>query len=346
MDSQPPGPLDDFGWANPQLRQQLLSDPTAVLRDRGIDVPADIPLPIVHEFVRVAFLLQVNGRIVPLDQFYIDPADEGLLFGRGAWESTRTVQSIPWLWPLHLERLRQTAELLHIPLAPERIPDTRQVSEYVRALTSQEVVLRLNVTAGRPDHPGIVWMSAAPLGFAPTSLRLRTCRNPVQKGQAYLTLETFQYAHRLRIGQQAAQAGFDTALLLDAEGNLLEASHANLFLRQPDGWATPTADGGLLPGTVRRFLLERSPLPIREQTIPQTLLGQVREAFVTNSNIGIVPVTQIDERTYPIGSETLQLVRWLNPPEGSGVQYRFVERRATPRQGEAPPVTAPGRFLR
>jgi branched-subunit amino acid aminotransferase/4-amino-4-deoxychorismate lyase len=320
---------DELLWANPQLRQQLLTDPVAVLKDRGINVPADLPLPIAHEFVRVAFLLWVDGKILPLDQFYIDPSDEGLLFGRGAWESTRTIGGVPWLWPLHVDRLRYTARLLSIELAPERLPDSNQVSAYVRALTGQDVVVRLNVTAGRPGKTGVLWMSAVLRPAPVASVRLQTCRNPVQKGQAYLTMKTFQYATRLRIGQQAAQAGFDTALLLDADGNLLEASHANIFVRLRDGWATPKSDGGFLPGTVRQFLLERSPLPIREQTIPQTLLGEVQEAFVTNSNVGIVPVTQIDRQILPVGSETQQLNRWLEPP-ATGSQY-YLQPLAIPR---------------
>jgi branched-subunit amino acid aminotransferase/4-amino-4-deoxychorismate lyase len=331
MTPQQPARPDELWWANPQLKQQLLTDPAAVLKDRGLTVPADLPLPIVHEFVRVAYLLWVEGRIVPLDQFYIDPSDEGLLFGRGVWESTRTIGGTPWLWPLHLARLRRTAELLYIDVAPERLPDSEQVSEYVRALTGQDVVVRLNVTAGRPGKTGLVWMKAAAQPYPAAALRLRTCRSPVQKGEAYLTWKTFQYATRLRIGQQAGQGGFDTALLLDAEGNLLEAAHANLFVRLPEGWATPTADGGLLPGTVRQYLLERSPLPIREQTIPHTLLGRVLEAFVTNSNVGIVPVTQIDGYVFPIGSETRNLIRWLEPPAPPGPQIRFVENVVTPR---------------
>lgn len=331
MTPQEPTRSDEWGWAGPELKQQLLRDPAAVLKDRGVTVPAEVPLPIVHELVRVVSLLWVEGKILPLDQFHIDPADEGLLFGRGVWESTRTIGGVPWLWPWHLDRLRRTAELLAIEVAPERLPDAGKVSEYVRGLTTQDVLVRLNVTAGRPGKTGLVWMSAAPQPYPPSSLRLKSCWSPVQKGQAYLTLKTFQYATRLRIGQQAMQAGFDSALLLDAAGNLLEAAHANLFVRLPDGWATPLADGGLLPGTVRQYLLERSPLPIREQAIPHTLLGQVREAFVTNSNVGIVPVTQIDEHTYPIGGETQSLIRWLEPPPSAGPQYRFVERRVTPR---------------
>jgi branched-subunit amino acid aminotransferase/4-amino-4-deoxychorismate lyase len=331
MDPQATVRSDELWWANPQLKQQLLTNPAAVLQDRGLNVPPDVPLPIVHEFVRVAFLLWVEGRIVPLDQFYIDPADEGLLFGRGAWESTRTIGGVPWLWSLHVDRLRRTAQLLCIDVAPERLPDSNQVSAYVRALTGQEVVVRLNATAGRPGNSGLVWMSAAVLAQRPSSLRLRTCPNPVQKGQAYLTLKTFHYAARLRLGQQAHKEGFDTSLLLDAEGNLLEAAHANIFVRLPDGWATPTADGGLLPGTVRQHLLRCAPLPIRERTIPYSLLNEIQEAFVSNSNAGIVPVTQIDGRTLPIGADTENLLRWLEPPPASGTQYRFVERKVTPR---------------
>ena len=315
-----------FPWAGPELRGRLAADPAQVLRDRGVNPPADLPADVLHEFVRVAHLLWVDGDVVPLDRFRIDPADEGLLFGRGAWESTKTIAGRPWLWPLHLDRLHQTCGLLNIDLDPARLPTDQQVHDYVRGLTGQDVVVRLNVSAGRPGWPGVVWMSAAPLPYPSTSFRLRTCRSPVQKGQAYLTLKTFQYATRLRISQQAAEAGFDTALLLDADDNLLEASHANVFVRLPDGWVTPVADGGFLPGTVRQHLLQHSPLPVREAVVPFAALSRASEAFVTNSNAGIVPVTLVDGLTYPVGPETQHLMRWLAPQPAGGVQYRFVKR--------------------
>lgn len=315
------------GWSGPFQP----ADPVAVLKDRGLDAPAAIPPAVAREFARVVSVLWADGRVVPLDRFHIDPADEGLLFGRGAWESTRTVGGTPWLWPLHLDRVRRTAELLCIDLDPARLPDAAAVREYVGLLTSQDVVIRLNVTAGRPGKPGLVWVTAAPRAEPPPSVRLKTVRNPVQKGQAYLTLKTFQYATRLRLGQQAAAAGYDTALLLDADGNVLEAAHANVFVRLADGWATPPADGGLLPGTVRHHVLSESPLPIREAAVPSAVLADVREAFVTNSSVGLVPVSQIDDRALPLGDETRALMARLNPPEPPGVQYLFRERVLTRR---------------
>jgi branched-subunit amino acid aminotransferase/4-amino-4-deoxychorismate lyase len=101
--------------------------------------------------------------------------------------------------------------------------------------------------------------------------------------------------------------------MLDADDNLLEAAHANLFVRLRDGWATPAADRGLLlPGTVRQYLLRNAPLPIAERTIPYAALAEAREAFLTKSNVGLVPVAQIDQHIFPIGSDTLRLMRWLH----------------------------------
>lgn len=330
--SQPaPAPRDDLWWASPPLRDRLRTDPVAAVKDRGITLPYGLPPHIVHEFARVVHLLWVDGRLTPVDQFRIDPADEGLLFGRGAWESTKTIGGVPWLWPLHLSRLLRTCELLAIPITPDRLPTTEAVTEFVRTLTGQDVVVRLNVTAGRPGHPGVVWMTAAAQPLPPTSLRLKSVRSPVAKGQAYLTLKTFGYAGRLRLAQEAAKAGFDTALIVDPAGHILEAAQANIFVRFADGWWTPPDDGGFLPGTVRQHLLEQSPIPIRQRAIPLTQLAEANEAFVSASNVGLVPVTQIDAHTYPVGDDTRALTQWVQPPPPPGPQYRFVERVVTPR---------------
>jgi branched-subunit amino acid aminotransferase/4-amino-4-deoxychorismate lyase len=321
MADQPPAARpDDLWWADPPLRQRIAADPAAALRDLGVNPPPGLPVPVVLEVLRTLSVIWYDGRVIAKSQFRIDPADEGLLFGRGLWESTRTVNGLPWLWPLHIDRLLRTAVALEIDVAPARLPDVKQVAEFVRMLTAQDVVIRLNVTAGPPGRPGLVWMTA---GLRPTpvqSVRLQSCRGPVLRNQPYLAGKTFQYASRLRTGQQAHRAGYDSALMLDEHDNVLEAAHANLFVRFADGWVTPPADSGLLlPGTVRQHILASAPIQVREEVLPAARLGEVREAFVTNSNVGLVPVVQMDAHTYPIGEETRTLMRWALP-EAAGVR--------------------------
>jgi branched-subunit amino acid aminotransferase/4-amino-4-deoxychorismate lyase len=220
---------------------------------------------------------------------------------------------MPWLWPLHLDRLVKSAPLCEINIEPERLPDAKQVFEFVRSLTWQDVIVRLNVTAGRPGKPGVVWMTASLRPAPMASIRLQTLPNPVPKNQPFLVWKTFQYATRLNLTKQAMTAGFDSGLLYDADGNILEAVHASFFARMPEGWVTPPLDGGLLPGTVRQHLLANSPIPIKEQPISRQSLGRASELFVTNSNVGVVPVTQVDQMQFPIGPETQKLIAFVPP---------------------------------
>jgi 4-amino-4-deoxychorismate lyase len=307
-----PTPGDEFWWADGDYKGRLKANPVAMLGDRGVNVPADTDPRIVSEALRIVSLLWVDGYAVSVDKFRIDPADEGLLLGKGVWESTRTVGGSPWLWDLHLERMRHTIALLGINVKPERLPDAKAVAQYVQALTSQDVVVRLNATHGRPGHPGMVWMSASLRPLPHTSFRLQKKRSPVLTGQPYLMWKTFHYAARMHVGADAHAAGFDSSLMVDPDDNVLEAAHANVFLRfENDGWLTPAANDQFLPGTVRQYLLQAQPIPVREATIPYSRVTEAKEAFLTNSNIGIVPLTQVDATTFTVGDGTRELIQKL-----------------------------------
>ncbi len=123
------------------------------------------------------------------------------------------------------------------------------------------------------------------------------------RNQPYLAWKTFQYASRLRSTELAIKQGFDSGLMLDDEGNVLEATHANVFLKLADGWVTPPASCGLfLPGTVRQLVLDQAPIKIVERSVHRSEVANAQEIFVTNSNVASFPVrklTTIDSRLVP-----------------------------------------------
>lgn len=84
-----------FHWAPPATRDLMLRDPAGVLRASGITPPSDAPVALLHDLLRIHGLLWRPGELVACERFALDPADEGLLFGRGVWESTRTVGGVP-----------------------------------------------------------------------------------------------------------------------------------------------------------------------------------------------------------------------------------------------------------
>ncbi len=312
-----PPAADPLWWADPAQKPRIEADPAGVLREYGVNVSAATPARAVLDTLRLVSVVWVDGQLVSRDRFHLDPFDQGLVYGRGAWEATRTVGGVPWLWREHLDRLRHTASLLGIDLTPHALPDEAEVMRFVRQLTAADVVVRLNVTAGQPHRPGVLWMTASLRNAPRASVKLRTARSPVPPGHPDLAWKSFQYAGRYRVAAEATAAGFDGALLVDATGTVLESDCANVFVRLPEGWVTPAADADLfLPGTVRNHVLKSGPLPVTEVNLPASRLPEASELFLTNSNLGAVPVSGLDGRPLAVGEETLRFVRWLTPVAG------------------------------
>jgi para-aminobenzoate synthetase/4-amino-4-deoxychorismate lyase len=107
-------------------------------------------------------------------------------------------------------------------------------------------------------------------------------------------------------------SGPDTeALLVDADGTLLETARANLFLVLDDGVHTPRTDGRILPGVTRASvldLLERNRIPVRERDIGLGELPLASEVFTTSAVRGVAPVISCsDVTTWPEGPTTAWL---------------------------------------
>ena len=102
--------------------------------------------------------------------------------------------------------------------------------------------------------------------------------------------------------QRAIASGYDDVLWINGDGEMAEATWANIFLIGRTGdlveIATPPASSGILQGIVRQRiteLLTSAKIPVTERVITLDELPRFDEAFVTSSIKGLVPVTQIDK---------------------------------------------------
>ena len=102
---------------------------------------------------------------------------------------------------------------------------------------------------------------------------------------------------------QAYTAGADEALMLDPHGFVATCNSTNLFIVIGDGDAAEvlTSDGRYcLAGITRANVLEicrAHRIPARETTFSLTDVYAAREAFVTGTFAGVVPVRSVDGRT-------------------------------------------------
>jgi para-aminobenzoate synthetase/4-amino-4-deoxychorismate lyase len=95
------------------------------------------------------------------------------------------------------------------------------------------------------------------------------------------------------------------ALLVDLDGEVLEAAHANVWIVEGDRMVTPPLDGRILPGTTRARLLADPPASIaaaREEPIALERLAAADEVLLSSSLRGLHPAALAAGRALPAAS--------------------------------------------
>jgi branched-chain amino acid aminotransferase len=115
---------------------------------------------------------------------------------------------------------------------------------------------------------------------------------------------TGAYANSALIKTDAANAGFDDALVLDHDGHITEASAANFFMVRQGVVYTPPIYSNILEGITRRtvmyLLQEEMGIQVVERSIDRTEVYLADEAFITGTGVQISAITMVDHR--PVGT--------------------------------------------
>jgi para-aminobenzoate synthetase/4-amino-4-deoxychorismate lyase len=87
-----------------------------------------------------------------------------------------------------------------------------------------------------------------------------------------------------------AQGAFDM-LFFNTDGELTEGGRSNVFLRLDGRWYTPPLSSGVLPGVMRRVLLEDSAWNAQERRLTLADLHRAEEIIVCNALRGVLHAT-------------------------------------------------------
>lgn len=248
-------------------------------------------------------MLRLNGRPSPDDLAPFDLADRGLTLGDGLFETIAVFGGRPALLDAHLDRMVAAAAEIRLPI--DRAILAREVAALCEA--GGDMVIRLTVTRGagarglaipaEARSTVIASSSAFPAGGAFTPIRLATVgvrRNPT----SFLSrAKTLAYLDNVLAYDEARRAGADDALMLNTDGRAACTAMANLFALKDGTLATPPVSEGVLPGVVRRAVLDACRafgLAAVERPISVGELAAADAVFATNSVRLVMPVTAID----------------------------------------------------
>jgi len=253
-------------------------------------------------------LVYLNGDLVPADRACVPLLDRGYLYGEGLFETMRAYGGRIFALHRHLARLLSSAAELDLAIGVGEDELAQALALTLEANGLADAYLRLTVSQ-QCDAPGVesrapgrftVSAIARPLpapaadlaGISVATLGAATA--PPAALARHKTLSFLAYV-RARAGARAH--GADEALLLNSAGEITEASTANVFFVTDERLVTPSLQCGLLPGITRAIVLElarlRSLDPV-ERAVRPSELQACSECFLTNSIVGLEPVTRID----------------------------------------------------
>ncbi len=270
-----------------------------------------------------AILIWVNGELLPRDRAVVSVFDSGFVLGDGVWEGLRVRGGHPAFLETHLDRLYEGARAILLDVGMSREELTAAVYATLRANDMTDGVhVRLMVTRGVKSTPyQDPRVTVGPATVVVIAEHKEAMPATVENGITLFTthvrratpdtldpkLNAHSKLNDITACIQAYTAGADEALMLDPHGFVATCNSTHFFVVKgteddPEVW---TSDGrfclgGITRGNVLRMCRDGG-ITARETTFSLTDVYSAREAFVTGTFAGVVPVRTVDGRTIGTG---------------------------------------------
>nr|5CE8_A Chain A, Branched-chain amino acid aminotransferase [Thermoproteus uzoniensis 768-20]5CE8_B Chain B, Branched-chain amino acid aminotransferase [Thermoproteus uzoniensis 768-20]5CE8_C Chain C, Branched-chain amino acid aminotransferase [Thermoproteus uzoniensis 768-20]6THQ_A Chain A, Branched-chain-amino-acid aminotransferase [Thermoproteus uzoniensis 768-20]6THQ_B Chain B, Branched-chain-amino-acid aminotransferase [Thermoproteus uzoniensis 768-20]6THQ_C Chain C, Branched-chain-amino-acid  len=268
----------------------------------------------------------LDGRLVDEEEAKVTVLSPSLNYGFGVFEGIRAYWNGENLYVFrlrdHMERLLRSAKIigLDVPYTAEEL--SKAVVETVRANGFKEdLYIRPVAYISKPqislDVRGLqasVAIAAIPFGkylkvegvraAVVSWRRVHTSMMPV------MAKATGIYLNSIMAAVEARARGYDEAIMLNAEGKVVEGSGENIFIVRRGVLMTPPLEDGILEGITRETVISIAGdlgIPLLEKSITREELYAADEAFFVGTAAEITPIIEIDGRVLQRGPITQKI---------------------------------------
>jgi len=268
-------------------------------------------------------LIWLDGEMVPWREAKVHVLTHTFHYGLGVFEGVRAYQTDqgPAIFRLadHTKRLFQSAHILGMKIPfdaatldqaqKEAVAQNGLKSAYIRPMCfygSEGMGLRADNL--RVHCMVAAWEWGAYLGEEAMEKGIRIKVSSFTRHHVNITMcrakANGNYINSMLALQEALDCGFDEALLLDAEGFVMEGSGENIFIVRDGVLYTPDLTSAL-DGITRRTIMQlarEADIQVVEKRITRDEVYIADEAFFTGTAAEVTPIREVDNRTIGSGS--------------------------------------------
>ncbi|QOV89881.1 aminotransferase class IV [Humisphaera borealis] len=271
----------------------------------------------------------INGSFIDEESATISIRDTGLLHAAGVFTTMRAYGGSVFMLDRHLARVRESCDALFVPLQQRDEAIAAATTELLQRNGLAEARLRLTVTRGRATQDPLhgmrleptVLLTAAPLEPYPQEYYQKGMTvivldeqklNPYDLQAGHKTLNYFsrlsalKEANRRQAGEALwfnvhnyLQCGSITNVLIVKDGRLVTPPTNEELREESIRQLTPYPKSNVLPGVTRSVVFDlaaEAGIEVVKRGVSISDLLEADEVFITNSNMGIMPVCRIERK--------------------------------------------------
>ncbi|HUC79603.1 MAG TPA: branched-chain amino acid transaminase [Flavisolibacter sp.] len=260
-------------------------------------------------------IIYYNGEFVKATDAKGNLYDQTLHYGYGVFEGIRAYETENGVRIFkakeHFDRMQFSCEAIGIPypynneeliaLSYELLERNNFKNAYLRPLVT--CTPNMNLTKGKDSQLLIAaWEWGAYLGEKLLRLKTSTYRRINPSSFVVAAKVSGHYVNSIMASQEAKDAGFDEALLLDIDGFVAEGPGANIFIQKDGVLHTPQL-GSILPGITRATVLEICQdlgIEVIERQIKPEEVKTADSAFFCGTAAEIIGIESLDDVAFPL----------------------------------------------
>ena len=256
----------------------------------------------------------------------IEISDRGLNYGDGLFLTMRVSEAGKILFfKSHLSRIEQAVVRLNIKNEAGywQLPNSQKLlleqiakknpSRGIKLLISRGSGGRGYSALGCTDINTVITVFDLPINYSQqqkTGVKLTLSDIKLSKQPKLSGMKHLNRLEQVLIKSQLLADGFQDWLVMDTDRHIIESSMANLFFFNGDKWYTPVLSSSGVAGVMRErvicallslgFNVEVTDIEIED-------LDKITHVLMTNSLMGAVNITQIDEHDFKPWNSTFML---------------------------------------
>lgn len=262
-------------------------------------------------------MVNLNGKFFSSEAEILTHKNRGLKYGDALFETLRCIKGDLFFWEDHYFRLMASMRILRMEIPMEFTMEflEEEIKNTIVENQLENEAVRVRVTVFRNDG-GLYSPLTNTVSYLIEVEKMESPFYLISENPYEVELFKDYYVNRDMLSNlkstnkllnvvacvYAQENGYDSCLLINTDKQVVEAISGNLFVVHGDTIKTPPLADGCLDGIIRKKIIEiveaTEAYQFVEESISPFELQKADELFITNSIVGIQPISKYRKKVF------------------------------------------------